>query len=93
MSKTYNNIVFVTSSKYKQEENNCFHKHCTLKDGTPVSDLFTFEIRPLTIKEMLDINLEVMVQDEVVKAYSQIKVPCIVEHAGKHLKVSTNQRR
>lgn len=75
-------IVFVTSSAYKTEENNCFHKYCTLKDGTPIAALFNFEIRPLSIKEILDVSIEVMVQDEVVKAYSQIKVPCIVEHAG-----------
>lgn len=82
MAKTKNDIVFVTSSKYKQEENICFHKYCTMKDKTPVSDHFNFEIMPLTIKEILDVSLEIMVQDEVVKAYSQIKVPCIVEHAG-----------
>jgi inosine/xanthosine triphosphate pyrophosphatase family protein len=47
-----------------------------------VKDLFHFEIRDVAVKEMLEIELEAMVIAEVAKAYSEIKVPCIVEHAG-----------
>jgi len=75
-------VNYVTSSTFKAQENTEFIKHCKLKDGTPVSDLFDFEIRANQIKEILEVNLEVMVQAEVISAYSQIKVPCIVEHAG-----------
>lgn len=75
-------VVYVTSSKFKEQENQFFLKHAKLEDGTPVSDLFEFEIRKNQIKEILEVNLEVMVQAEVVSAYSQLKVPCIVEHAG-----------
>lgn len=75
-------VVYITSSSFKVQENKEFIKYCKLKDGTPVSDLFDFEIRANQIKEILEVNLEVMVQAEVVSAYSQIKVPCIVEHAG-----------
>jgi XTP/dITP diphosphohydrolase len=75
-------VVYVTSSKFKVQENEAFIKHCKLKDGTYVRDLFEFEIRANQIKEILEVDLKVMVQAEVVSAYSQIKVPCIVEHAG-----------
>jgi len=75
-------IVYVTSSKFKVEENKIFQQCCKLSDGTPVRDLFTFEICSIPIKEILDVDLQAMVQAEVTQAYSQIKVPCIVEHAG-----------
>ena len=75
-------IVYVTSSPFKQEENSIFFDRCKLSDGTPIKDLFQFHLKTLSIKEMLEVSLEVMVQEEVVKAYSQLKVPCIVEHAG-----------
>lgn len=75
-------INYVTSSKAKQEENLIFQRLCTLKDGTPVNQLFSFDIRAVAVKEVLEIDLQVMVQAEVTSAYSQLKVPCIVEHAG-----------
>ena len=75
-------VVFVTSSAYKKEENAVFSKYCSLTDGTRVGDLFEFDIRAVPIKELLEVDLRVLVSDEVTKAYSQIKVPCIVEHAG-----------
>ena len=82
MSEGIKTVVYVTSSTYKEEENTCLQQHCNLKDGTPVAKCFKFKIKPLPIKEILDVDLSVMVQDEVVKAYSLTKVPCIVEHAG-----------
>lgn len=75
-------IVYVTSSAFKVEENKVFTERAKMKDGTPVSDLFEFEIRSVPILEILEVDLRVMVQAEVTKAYSQIKVACIVEHAG-----------
>lgn len=75
-------VTYVTSSAFKQEENAIFREHASLADGTPVSDLFEFEIRQLSINEMLEVDLRVMVQAEVTQAYSQIRIPCIVEHAG-----------
>ena len=81
MSVTPRKVVYVTSSDFKREENRVFHEHAIL-DGTPVRDLFDFEIRPVPIVETLEVDLRVMVQVEVTKAYTQIRVPCIVEHAG-----------
>ncbi len=75
-------VVYVTSSAYKREENAVFVEHCKLDDGTPIRDLFEFDIRPVPIQEILNVDLKVMVAAEVVSAYSQLKVPCIVEHAG-----------
>lgn len=75
-------VVYVTSSSFKVEENKVFQEVGKLSDGTPVSELFDFEVRSLQIKEVLEVELSVMVQAEITQAYSQIKVPCIVEHAG-----------
>ena len=75
-------VVYVTSSEFKQEENEIFRKHAKLSDGTKVSDIFEFEIRPVPIKEILEVDISLMVQHEVTNAYSQIHIPCIVEHAG-----------
>jgi inosine/xanthosine triphosphate pyrophosphatase family protein len=75
-------VVYVTSSKFKKEENEVFARECTLASGARVEDLFEFDIRPVPIQEILNVDLSVMVSAEVVSAYSQLKVPCIVEHAG-----------
>lgn len=75
-------IVYVTSSAFKTEENKVFQEVCTLGDGSRVNDIVEFEVRSLQIKEVLEVDLRVMVQAEVTQAYSQIKVPCVVEHAG-----------
>lgn len=75
-------IVYVTSSQYKREENEIFGSCCKLDDGCAVKDLFEFDIREVPIQEILNVDLKVMVSAEVVSAYSQLKVPCIVEHAG-----------
>jgi len=75
-------IVYVTSNPFKSKENEVFVANCQLADGTPVRDKFEFEIRSVPIKEILEVRIETMVMEEVTKAYSEIKVPCIVEHAG-----------
>jgi XTP/dITP diphosphohydrolase len=75
-------INYVTSSEFKQEENKIFVQECALPNGTPVCDVFEFDIRRIPIQEILDVDLGRMVFEEVVSAYSQLKIPCIVEHAG-----------
>ena len=75
-------VNYVTSSDSKIQENEIFQKEGVLEDGTPVRELFEFQIRSLQIKEILEIKIEAMVREEVTNAYSQLKVPCIVEHAG-----------
>jgi len=77
-----NRIVYVTNSSFKIEENKIFEASYRLDDGKLVGEQFHFDIRRVPIKEVLEVDLKVMVQAEVIQAYSQIKVPCIVEHAG-----------
>ena len=82
MSQSKIPIVYVTSSAFKEQENEEFIKSAKLDSGESVSDLFEFEIRKIPIKEVLEVDLSVMVQAEVINAYAQPKVSCIVEHAG-----------
>ena len=76
------NINYVTSSPSKIQENEIFREKARLPDGTPVKDLFRFKIRSIPIRETLEIDIQVMVEEEVSKAYAHLRVPCIVEHAG-----------
>ena len=75
-------IVYVTSSRYKINENKHFVSKYKLSDGTTVKDRFEFDIRQVNIKESLEVDIAEMVTAEVKSAYSQVRVPCIVEHAG-----------
>ena len=76
-------VVYVSSNAFKRMENQVFADKCILSDGvTRVKDVFHFEFREVSIPELLEIDIRVMVQAEVTNAYSQIRVPCIVEHAG-----------
>lgn len=82
MSHKKIDIVYVTSSKFKSEENKVFLEHCVLNNGSKVSDVFNFKIVKSKILEVLEVDLRIIVQAEVTNAYSLLKVPCIVEHAG-----------
>jgi XTP/dITP diphosphohydrolase len=75
-------INYVTSSSFKIEENKVFLKNCKLSDNTPISTNFEFRLHSLNIAEILEIDLVKMVKCEVKEAYSRLKIPCIVEHAG-----------
>lgn len=75
-------IVYVTGSEYKRAENAIFVEHATLSDGQPVKEVADFEIRPVEIKETLEISIAKMVLAEAKSAYAALKVPCVVEHAG-----------
>ena len=75
-------VTYVTSSEEKKREIEIVESAFRLDDGKLVGELFEFEIRPNSIDEQLEIDLEIMVQHEVVRAYEIVKVPCIVEHAG-----------
>lgn len=75
-------VHYVTSSKFKEEENEIFVDVCELDDGRPVKDAFEFHIHQNPITEILSVDLKVMVEAEVLEAYRILKIPCIVEHAG-----------
>lgn len=76
------NINYVTSSKFKKAEIEVFFENCRLSDDTPVNNLFSYNIYENKIHERLEVDIEKMVRYEVKEAYSQVKVPCLVEHAG-----------
>jgi XTP/dITP diphosphohydrolase len=75
-------VAYVTSSTFKKIEATAFAQSGTLADGVAIREVCAFDFRAHEVKEVLEINLETLVQAEVLVAYSQIKVPCIVEHAG-----------
>lgn len=75
-------INYVTSSKYKEEEINALIENCNLSDGTPIKSIFDFHLYPNNIHERLEVDIIKMVTYEVKEAYNQIRIPCIVEHAG-----------
>lgn len=75
-------INYVTSSEFKKHELEVFFKNCILSDNTPVSQVFDYKVYPNKIHERLEVDIEKMVIHEVKEAYSYIKIPCIVEHAG-----------
>jgi XTP/dITP diphosphohydrolase len=75
-------VVYVTSSEYKRRENEVFVEKCFI-GGKPIRDLFEFDVRPVPIpKEVLEVDIGLMVRQEVLQAYRHVKEPCIVEHAG-----------
>ena len=76
------NVDYVTSSAFKREENEVFAESCSLSDGVKVEDAFSFRIRHVEIRELLEIDITTMVKEEVVYAYRQLRIPCVVEHAG-----------
>ena len=82
MGSAKHEIVYVTSSEHKKEENKVFLDVAVFDDGARVSDHFDFVIREATIQETLEVDLDVLVREEARMAYQEIRIPCIVEHAG-----------
>jgi XTP/dITP diphosphohydrolase len=74
--------VYVTSSDYKRAENDVLVEHVSLSDGTPIGEACRFDLRPVRIQETLEIRITEMVRAEVKQAYTKLRVPCVVEHAG-----------
>jgi XTP/dITP diphosphohydrolase len=75
-------VNYVTSSDHKIEENDIFVAKDALSDGARIVDLFDVRIRRTAVPETLEVDLSAMVIAEASLAYQQLKVPCIVEHAG-----------
>ncbi len=74
-------IVYVTSSPYKKEEVAILSEKAEF-EGERLGERFEFDIRPVEIKETLEVDLHAMVRAEVQAAYRVLRVPCVVEHAG-----------
>ncbi len=75
-------IVYATKSTFKRHELEEWTASGKLLDGRTVADHVEFDVRAIEVKEVLDVDLEEIVQMEVRRAYEQLRVPCIVEHAG-----------
>lgn len=75
-------VAYVTSSPYKREEIALVQTNCRLSNGRLVNEVFSFTIREVSIKEHLEVDLATLVIAEAANAYGQLKLPCIVEHAG-----------
>lgn len=75
-------ITYVTSSKFKAEENEIFRTEWRLSTGDIVAARFDFSIRKVAISEALEVSIPKMVMHEAKAAYASLKLPCIVEHAG-----------
>lgn len=75
-------ITYVTSNPFKEEEIRLFTNSRKLEDGTAAVARFEFDFWPLDIKEVLEVDIVELVKAEVKNAYSHIRVPCVVEHAG-----------
>lgn len=65
-------LIFITVSDYKRKEVTSFF------DGSGIE----LQILHYPIQEILDINLDNIVRDKVIKAYKQVGSPCAVEHGG-----------
>lgn len=82
MSSDRIRVTYVTSSSFKAQEVPILKTDVILDDGRPVMDIFDFDLRQVQIKETLEVDLFTMVKAEVEDAYTKLRVPCVVEHAG-----------
>jgi XTP/dITP diphosphohydrolase len=65
-------IYFVTMNDFKAKEVTEYLKGSSLE----------LQIVPYRIQEILNLDLEVIVKDKVLKAYAHLGHPCVVEHGG-----------
>lgn len=82
MARPLRQIVYVTASSHKQQETLLFQAEGNLDSGERVREMFEFAFVQVPVKETLEEDLDKMVRAEVLSAYGQVRVPCIVEHAG-----------
>lgn len=75
-------ITYVTSNPAKREELDVITRKGTLSSGERIGELFEVRVVANSVKETLEQDLSKIVRAEARAAYSQVKVPCIVEHAG-----------
>lgn len=74
-------LFYVTGNKHKREEYTIF-MDSEQYFGKNLRELVSVQFVDLSIEENLEVDLVKMVSHEVLAAYNEIQVPCIVEHAG-----------
>lgn len=82
MADRVRRIVYVTANRHKREECKVLWRTGTIQDGQRIRDIVAFEFRSEPVLQILEVDIEKMVRAGVARAYSEIKVPCIVEYAG-----------
>jgi XTP/dITP diphosphohydrolase len=75
-------LVYVTSSPYKRQEAEIIVDELALSNGKPIKDVFKISFEALTVQEELHQNIDDLVRAEAKAAYSILRIPCFVEHAG-----------
>lgn len=79
-------ITYATFSTFKHEEVEAICAGTSIDHPSGgrhlVGDLFTFAFRQVPMREVLERDLVEMVRHKARAAYSQLQVPCIVEHGG-----------
>ena len=75
-------LTYVTSNQNKRQELDVLRAEWRFDDGRGIDEVFDLDVRPTSIDERLEIDIEVMVKHEAARAYEVVRVPCIVEHAG-----------
>jgi XTP/dITP diphosphohydrolase len=77
-------VVYCSWSPFKKEEWDLAKAEFELPShpGRKLGELFELEFRDVETSEPLLCDLEAMVRYKVLSAYREVKVPCIVEHAG-----------
>jgi len=68
-------LYFVTVNDFKAKEVTQY------LDGSGVE----LKVIPHEIKEILNIDLAVIVRDKALKAFKEVGLPCVVEHGGLHI--------
>ena len=66
-------IYFISVNEYKAEE----IKYCFKNAG-----IHLVIVDNIQIQEVMDIDLEVIVSNKILQAYSKLHRPCVVEHGG-----------
>lgn len=77
-------LIYCSWSRFKKEEWEAVRVAFELpsKPGKKLGELFDLEFRDVPTSEPLLCDLHQMVRIKVKSAYRQVKIPCIVEHAG-----------
>jgi XTP/dITP diphosphohydrolase len=77
-------LIYCSRSPFKKEEWEAVRGTFELpsKSGQKLGELFDLEFRDVPTSEPLLCDLHEMVRIKVKSAYRQVRVPCIVEHAG-----------
>lgn len=74
-------VIYCSWSNFKKEEWEAAKDSFELS-GVKLGQLFDLEFRDVPTSEPLLCDLETMVRFKVESAYREVRVPCIVEHAG-----------